>query len=278
MRVIFTDLDGSLLDADSSSFGAARPALDALERRNIPVILVSSRTRAELEELRQTLRLDHPFICEDGAAAFVPLEYFPASILDESWSQREGYAYREMGFPYAHLRRVLKDVRAELQADIVGFGDWTEGELASTLGVPLAVAHLARQREYSEIFAYAGDRSRLETAVHRHHLQLKPLKLPYLESSWYLSGDVDEGAAVQVLLGCYQAHAGLVRSLGLGDALSDAAFLSRTDTSIVLPGPQADALWAKRQPTWQKASLPGPAGWNDAVLDWLAATDDRAEV
>ncbi|MEM6447016.1 MAG: HAD hydrolase family protein [Cyanobacteria bacterium P01_D01_bin.123] len=277
MRVVFTDLDGSLLDADSSSFGAARPALDALERRGIPVILVSSRTRAELEDLRQTLELDHPFICEDGAAVFVPFDYFPDSILDDSWSRREGYAYREMGFPYAHLRRVLKDVRAELQADIVGFGDWTEGELASTLGVPLEVAHLARQREYSEIFAYAGDRLRLENAVHRHHLQLKPLQLPYPESSWYLTGDVDEGTAVQVLLDCYRAHAGLVRSLGLGDTLSDAAFLSRTDNSVVLPGPQADALWEKRQSSWQMASLPGPAGWNDAVLDWLAASNNHAE-
>ncbi|MEO0852269.1 MAG: HAD hydrolase family protein, partial [Cyanobacteria bacterium J06648_11] len=233
MRVVFTDLDGSLLDADSSSYGAARPALDALDRRNIPVILVSSRTRAELEELRQALELDHPFVCEDGAAVFIPIDYFPASILDESWSRREGYAYREMGFPYAHLRQVLKDVRAELQADIVGFGDWTEGELASTLGVSLEVAHLARQREYSEIFAYAGDRHRLEDAVRRHHLQLKPLRTAHLEGNWYLSGDVDRGSGVQVLLDCYRAHAGLVQSLGLGDALTDASFMRLTDASVV---------------------------------------------
>lgn len=278
MRVVFTDLDGSLLDADSSSYAAARPALDALERRNIPVIVASSRTRAELEELRQTLDLDHPFICEDGAAVFVPIDYFPASILDESWSRRDGYAYREMGFPYAHLRRVLKDVRAELQADIVGFGDWTENELASTLGVSLEAAHLARQREYSEIFAYAGDRHRLEDAVRRHHLQLKPLRAAHLEGNWYLSGDVDRGSAVQVLLDCYRAHAGLVQSLGLGDALTDASFMQLTDASVVLPGAESERLWEQRQPSWTTASLPGPAGWNDAVLDWLSATDTRVEV
>ena len=45
--VIFTDLDGSMLDAETYSFQAARPALQKLKKKQVPIILCTSKTRAE---------------------------------------------------------------------------------------------------------------------------------------------------------------------------------------------------------------------------------------
>lgn len=45
--LIFTDLDGTLLDHDTYGYGEAREALDYIKRRRIPLILCSSKTRAE---------------------------------------------------------------------------------------------------------------------------------------------------------------------------------------------------------------------------------------
>lgn len=75
-HVLFTDLDDCLLDCDSSSFDQARSALGFFRSARTPVILVSGKTRAEIEPLRE--RLDHhdPFIVENGAAVYVPLETF----------------------------------------------------------------------------------------------------------------------------------------------------------------------------------------------------------
>ena len=46
--IVFTDLDGTLLDHDDYSFEAARPALAKLETLNIPVILTTSKTATEV--------------------------------------------------------------------------------------------------------------------------------------------------------------------------------------------------------------------------------------
>ena len=46
--VIFTDLDGTLLDGNTYAFDAATEALDAARSHQIPVVLVSSKTRAEM--------------------------------------------------------------------------------------------------------------------------------------------------------------------------------------------------------------------------------------
>ena len=45
--VIFTDLDGTLLDHENYSFRMALPALDLLRRRGVPVVPVSSKTAPE---------------------------------------------------------------------------------------------------------------------------------------------------------------------------------------------------------------------------------------
>ena len=64
--VIFTDLDGTLLDADTFSFDPAEPALRLIRARSIPLILSSSKTRAEIEVYRKRLDNSHPFISENG--------------------------------------------------------------------------------------------------------------------------------------------------------------------------------------------------------------------
>ena len=62
--VIFTDMDGTLLDHHTYSFAAAQPTLDALAARGIPVIPNTSKTFAEMTELRQKIGLNGPFVVE----------------------------------------------------------------------------------------------------------------------------------------------------------------------------------------------------------------------
>lgn len=74
--VVFTDLDGTLLDHATYRFDAALPALRLLKARQIPLVVCSSKTASEIEALRNRLRLSHPFISENGGAIFVPRGYF----------------------------------------------------------------------------------------------------------------------------------------------------------------------------------------------------------
>ncbi|MEN9221096.1 MAG: hypothetical protein Q6M04_01525 [Thermostichus sp. BF3_bins_97] len=295
MRLVLTSLDGSLLDMESNSYGAARQALAALERRSIPLVLYSLRTRAQLEHVRQQLRLEHPFIGEDGSALYVPEHYFPAGILDEHWQHEPPYYVRALGLPYPRLRRILQQVRQDSHLDLVGFGDWTAAELAAATGIPLAEAERAQQREYSEIFSYSGDPETLraafaqqETNLTQHLLQVRQLNLSSPPQKWYLTGWIQPTMApepnflpgeraVRLLLDCYQRHLGPVKALGIGCSPPDAAFLRWMEQKVVLPSPIADSLWSEAEPQWQLAQLPGPEGWNEVVLMWLEETDHGDE-
>ena len=74
--LIFTDLDGTLLDHYTYLWEDAIPALEKLFLFDIPVILCTSKTKDESVYFRGQIGLDHPFIVENGAAIYSPLGYF----------------------------------------------------------------------------------------------------------------------------------------------------------------------------------------------------------
>jgi len=74
--IVFSDLDGTLLDHETYQFDAAQPALDLLKQHGIPLILNSSKTRAEITAIRDQLQNTAPFIIENGAAVIIPPGWF----------------------------------------------------------------------------------------------------------------------------------------------------------------------------------------------------------
>lgn len=284
MRIVLTRLEGCLLDPQTNSYGAARQALAALERRSIPLLLISHWTRAQVDKIRQQLQLRDPFVVEAGTVIYIPEHYFPASILDEHWSLQADFFRRAAGLPYQDLRQSLGQVRSQLQVDLVGFGDWTAEELAMTYGFTVEDADLAKARETSEIFSYAGHAEQLYMLLNRemeaqgYHLHLSPLESLSLPHQWYLTTSPSAcpdpvRQSTQILLDCYRSHLGVVSSLGISCVPADAGFLGLTGTRIVLPGPHREPRWAEITQDWHLAQLPGPEGWNEAVLMWLEETD-----
>src|SRR4030042_1090542 len=78
--LVFTDLDGTLLDHRNYSFEPARPALRLLRESGIPLIICTSKTRAEVEEIRAALGNTDPFVVENGGAVFVPEGDLPIGL------------------------------------------------------------------------------------------------------------------------------------------------------------------------------------------------------
>jgi mannosyl-3-phosphoglycerate phosphatase len=70
MWIVFTDLDGKLLDHDTYSFEAAMPALAHLRRLQARVVLLSSKTLQEVLFWRTKIISNHPFAVENGGAVF----------------------------------------------------------------------------------------------------------------------------------------------------------------------------------------------------------------
>ncbi len=264
--VVFTDLDGTLLDHETYSYSAAQKALDLVERQRIPLILCSSKTRAEMELIQTDLRLRHPFISENGGAIFMPRAYFP--FTPEGTRSVEGYVAIEFGAPYWQLVEALHRISAELGIRVVGFSDMSVEEVTQDCKLSPMEARLAKLREYDEPFRILGSspaaRSKLLDALHEAGLRCTKGGRYY-----HVTGVTDKGLAIRKLKSLYAQAWGDVLTVGLGDSLNDLPLLQEVDIPIVVRNPAAGAATRllRKIPTARISSAPGPRGWSEMVLE-----------
>ena len=140
--VIFTDLDGTLLNQKTYDFEPALPSLRILQQKGIPLILSSSKTMGEIELYRKKLENEHSFISENGGAVFVPKNYFSFPFPYDR--ELDKYFVLELGVFYPVILEILESVRKETGIKITGFSDLTEEELSSLTGLSLEEALLAK--------------------------------------------------------------------------------------------------------------------------------------
>ncbi|MDP2760298.1 MAG: HAD-IIB family hydrolase [Sideroxyarcus sp.] len=264
--IIITDLDGTLLDAASYSCAPAQAALDLIRARDIPLILCSSKTRVEIEVLRRELDNHHPFISENGGGVFIPRGYFSAPF---DATDAGDYLLITLGTPYAEIRRQFHRLRDALQVRVRGFGDMTVEEVAALTGLSLEAARLARQRDFDEPFVFEGapDEGFLRA--------IEAADLSWTEGRlFHIMGRHDKGRAARLLQALYQKQFGTVRSIGLGDSLNDLQMLQAVDQPVLVKHDDGSHDARINIAGLSMTQLPGPSGWNEAVLQLLAAHEN----
>ncbi|HOP40186.1 MAG TPA: HAD-IIB family hydrolase [Geobacteraceae bacterium] len=264
--IIFTDLDGTLLD-ETYSFAAAFEALEKVNELAIPLVLCSSKTRKEIEHYRDKLGNTDPFISENGGGIFIPLGYFPDESILDGFSPHTDKDYRIIGLgtPYDELRKVLGELRRE-GFDITGFGDLSLDELAEITGLPRNEAMLCRERDFDEPFLFNGDEKQREFLFH----SIRSRGLFTTQGVFHhLLGDNDKGRAVRILSELYRARFGPITTIALGDSPNDLPMLQSVDIPVAVQRPDGRYHPSLALPHLFKAGEIGPAGWNNAVLELL---------
>ncbi len=269
--VVFADLDGTLLDTGTASWEAAAPALQALRTHGIPLILVSSKTRAELEPLRRRLQHQDPFITENGAAVFVPQGLFTFPL--ERVRMKSSYDVIELGMPYHMLRDVLKQIEDAVETPLHGFGDLSADDITEITGLSHADATLAKMREYDEPFLLNGPHTLVEEVCRQ--IVSRGLRWTRAGELFHLTGDNDKGEAAEVLMRCYQREqrlrfqSGRVESVGIGNSIDDVPLLTVVDHPILVQRPDGSFDADVHLPRLVRTRGVGAPGWNDALLRLL---------
>jgi len=260
--LVFTDLDGSLIDHDTYDFEEARPALDQLRSRSIPVIICSSKTRAEIEVYRRRMGLSSPFIIENGGAVLIPRHTL--NLTGIGFVHRGPYDVVELGVPYAHLCTIWRDIQKGGSFRMKGFSEMTVEEIAALSGLPLEEARLASKREYSEPFIFSDTSDQFDLL--ENLLQEKGLRMTRGGRFYHMMGQNDKGRAVRILSKAYaNTYADkTIWTVGLGDSDNDIPMLRHVDMPIVI---------RKKTGEWQRihgldpvySDKSGPRGWAEVM-------------
>lgn len=246
--IVFTDLDGTLLDHNTYSPEPARPALERLAAAGIPLVLASSKTAAEIDALRRNLGCGGtPAIVENGAGL---LEACPDAGPGD----------------YPRLLEAIDQVSPYLRACFVGFSELGPSGVARVTGLPPEEAARAARRQFSEPgLWHCGPED-----LYEFLRALGKLGVAGRRGGRFLT--LSFGGSKADRMAEIAARYGNPPRLALGDAPNDREMIEAADHGVIVTNPHGAPL--PRLPgeaigQIRRTTAPGPEGWNTAVLDLL---------
>ena len=274
-HLIFTALEGALVDPRTDSFAGAEEALSELDRRKIGFVLLTSRTREQIEPLRRKLGHNHPFVTENGGGIFFPDGYFSLRIPGAVRTAR--YLSIAQGRPYAEVCEALDDIAEECAVGVAGFHHMSLREIADNTGLRPRNAELARAREFDEPFYFtsADDKAIARFVETARERGFDTRRGP---TFWHLSARCDAARAVRSLAQLFREATHIkLRLVGIGGGEEDLAWLRAVDLAILLPDSREAAKPSEnlqenpgRTRTIVMGDAPGPVGWNKAILNIIS--------
>lgn len=275
-KLVFTDLDGSLLDHHNYDYSPALPAIKALHDLQIPWILTTSKTAEEVICIRDELSNPYPFIVENGAGIFWPAQCMNfTEQFKHDWLQASDIQTWGTEFEYIRLNKVSMDemlalakrFKKEFGLIFTGFSDMNVQQVADCTGLTLEQSAKAKQRHFSEPLLWRDT----EVQLQRFAQAIKPFGLQLIKGGRFvhLMGLSNKGLALKFLADYYaQLWQEPLQTMALGDGNNDIPLLEASDYPVVIRSPVNPPMKIDHFKTVVTDQY-GPQGWNQAVLAWL---------
>jgi mannosyl-3-phosphoglycerate phosphatase len=264
--LISTDLDGTLLDHHSYSYKAALPSLKRLKELNYPVIINTSKTFAEVCELQAELKLDAPFIVENGSAIYaqdtLELAGFEAS-------EHPGYQCLKLGVERRAVVDTLHNLRIRHGWKFESYSDWTVEQVMDITGLERGGAESSLNREFSEPLIWSDSEEAFQ--AFSAYIQSAGLRIIFGGRFVHILGSSDKGKAISAL----QEQLGLnlqtkFQLVCLGDSRNDLDMLNIADCPIFIRSPVADFPEYSGLNTPIYSEKLGPEGWHETISNLLS--------
>lgn len=260
--LIFTDLDGTVLDHDTYSASPADALIGSLHETAAACVMpVTSKTQAELAALDRQLPFDHSIkISENGAVIHAPTGFPPTA--------GQGPETLVLGVPYCSVLEAIDRLPAPLRAHLRGFADMDAAEVSRHTGLELEAAERAKARQSTEPFLWTGSKQQIDEL--REVMAQSDIKLQQGGRFYHLTGAATKQQALLTIANAFQKSKPEQRfvSIALGDGPNDLEMIEAADYGVIIPNAAGAAIRSEKASV-RVAPEPGPKGWVSAVTDIL---------
>jgi mannosyl-3-phosphoglycerate phosphatase family protein len=263
-KLIFTDIDGTLLD-ENYSWKKAENTLSRLRTKKIPVIFCSAKTRAEQKVLRKEMNIEDPYIVEDGSAVVVPMECPLYEIINENLNFLKKYQVKikwdkeiliKLGVDYKEILNFLEYLNKNKKFNLKFYGNMSIDEVAKVTGLSKKMAKLAMQREFSETVVSWNDEA----------LRVIGEKFTALLGGKFVhvyGKRAGKDRSVEILTGLYTALYGEKPvTFGIGNSYTDIPMLRVVDFPAIVKNPDG---WIDAKIGLYRAKGIATDGWIEFV-------------
>jgi mannosyl-3-phosphoglycerate phosphatase len=261
--IIFSDLDGTLLDHNTYQFSEANQALKLLKQKKIPVVLSSSKTKIEMSGLQKLMEIEqYPFIVENGSAVYTTNNYFTDQDNKETIGNYDCY---KLGITYKEIVNIIEKISAKYDLTITGFHNTDKGEIMEKTLLDERSVEMAMNREFSVPLFY-DDKTK---EILLKEIEKYELKLLFGGRFMHLLGKTDKGKALHFVKNAYGLKYKLdsLKTIAIGDTLNDAAMLQAADIKILVKRHNNKHDERVQIENLLYSPYIGPKGWNHSIIE-----------
>lgn len=160
--VVYFAVD-SLIPALGKGLAGFEEFTAALDHQGIPAVWLTTRSRLQFDEPRRRMGHRHPFIAEAGCGVYLPEDYFHLRPETSKSRSSKGATLRLGRFtcipiaqPLPSASEALETLSQDTGVLVVTLRSLSPRELMQNTGLPQREAELARQRDFDEVFFFAG--------------------------------------------------------------------------------------------------------------------------
>ena len=251
--LIFTDLDGSLLDKETFKFDVIKDYFKELVRNGIIIIPNSSKTEAELLDFNEQNNLDLSFITENGSSIH-GLNKIHHNLPDKIIISRT----------INEIRNVYEEnISLDFKNKITNILELETEKQQKILGLPLNKINLAINRDYSLPIKFNG------TEIEKNEF-IKIMKNSGLTVQTggriiNVCDNVNKSKAMSKALQLIRKQFDdEIITIGVGDNENDIEMIKQTDYPCLVKNDNFDSSLINID-NLIKSSEPSPLGWADVI-------------
>ena len=260
--MIFTDIDGTLINNDTFYEGENIEIAQTLSEHNHILIYNSSKTFSEIDLMQKRFNTSFPFICETGGGI-----YHKNLFNQVSDRLRDGYSIMYEAKKIEMFKDIIeKEVQKNFKNDLDMFDDLCLDEKSKLSGLRGNDLYLASKRDFSMLISWKSDElrySKFESVLHGYGLRLiKGGRFCHICTSH------DKGQAVTFFLNQIKSSEmyNKIITIGIGDSTNDIEMLSNVDYACVVKSENNSELMKKIHHNKIVLSMNhAPEGWAECI-------------
>ncbi|UOD35525.1 HAD-IIB family hydrolase [Deferribacteraceae bacterium V6Fe1] len=247
--LIFTDLDGTLLDHFTYSFKEAIPCIDIIKTKNIPLAFITSKTKVEVEKIISQVDYDIVFSVENGAAVYF---FDKLKIHNKVFGEK--------------LEKIIQFYeKVKKRYNLLSVFEISEEKLSEMVNLSVEKIRLLKEREFSVPFIIKVNNNLQQLEAEAASSGFKILK----GGRFYhlVSKNQDKGVALNYIKNILGKNC---KCIGLGDSGNDYDLLSNVDIPIIIK--KYDDSYDEKLLDIKgaiKSRFVGPKGWCDSLIKFL---------
>lgn len=264
--LIFSDLDGTFLNHETYTYGCLKSYIEEFNFE-FELIFVSSKTYEEIVKIKKRLDINFPFIVENGACIFFPLDYFGNKKTNYDLTRYKNHLSLKISkFDSSTIVKTLGGLKRKYNFKF--FSDLSEEEITEYTSLKKKDAKLSKLRSFSNPILWRDSSKSKKKFI--DDIKIINTNLSIFEGGRFLHvlDNYDKGIALSVFLKIKKIFDSEYKVIGLGDSENDIPMLELTNFACIIKS-KANSKFILKNKNFYKSNSFAPQGWKESLEFYL---------